>query len=304
MKNILKSLGLLIVTMFFVGCPSDDDAAAFDTVEYSEQYPVDLAKIEDFLQTHSVTIDADNNTTFTQIASGGSEMPVMNHPNLEFITVNKHDIAYKVYYLKLDDGKIDEIAPTKVDSVFVAYKGTSFVKNSETNATTQTHFETVVNPTWLTLDGVILGWSEIIPLVHPGEVTVDPVTGNLSYSQNGSIVMFLPSGLAYFNQSRTSIPAYSPLIFNVKLFKQKSRDHDRDRVLSRNEYVINADFSILDSDGDGLADYLDVDDDNDGVLTKEEIKISTGVYYDFANIPLCSGTGANGKKKHLDPSCQ
>lgn len=308
MNTILKSIALFAFAMLFAGCPSDDDVVD-TTVAYDVQYPLDLAKIEDFLQSHSVTIDAENNTTFTEIEAGGTELPIMEHPNLSFITVNKHDIAYKVYYLKLNDGDVSQMSPSKVDSVFVSYKGTSFAKKTETvnNVTTtyteQTHFETVVNPLWLTLDNVILGWSEILPLIHPGLASVNPINGDITYSQLGSIVMFLPSGLAYYSQSRTGIPQYSPLIFNVKLVKQRSRDHDRDKILSRNEYVINPDFSILDSDGDGLADYLDADDDNDGYLTKDEIKISTGVYYDFANIPLCTGSNANGKKKHLDGSC-
>ena len=60
-----------------------------------------------------------------------------------------------------------------------------------------------------------------------------------------------------------------------------------------------------DTDGDEVPDCFDVDDDGDNYTTKLErsYKDANGVvkYYDFANIPLC--TGGNGKKRHLDPKC-
>ena len=49
----------------------------------------------------------------------------------------------------------------------------------------------------------------------------------------GAGVMFLPSGLAYFNGASGSIPSYSPLIFSFKLYAIKRADQDGDGILSR-----------------------------------------------------------------------
>jgi hypothetical protein len=60
-----------------------------------------------------------------------------------------------------------------------------------------------------------------------------------------------------------------------------------------------------DSDGDEIPDFLDSDDDNDGFLTRFEIKNLTAnpvFTYPFDEIPTC-GTSGNGKKRHLDETC-
>jgi hypothetical protein len=87
--------------------------------------------------------------------------------------------------------------------------------------------------------------------------------------------MFVPSGLAYYNQIPSAyIPSYSPLIFSFKLKSLRFRDHDRDGVLSKNEVsptVAGQKPADYDSDGDGVANYYDIDDDGDRYMTKNEI---------------------------------
>ena len=117
--------------------------------------------------------------------------------------------------------------------------------------------------------------------------------------------MFLPSAFGYYNQSLSSIPAYSPLVFSFKLYAVKRADQDGDGVLSYLEDINGDGYlnKLDDTDGDGIPDYLDIDDDGDGVLTKNEIKDPiTGLPYAYDLIPTC-GSGGNGKKKHLDASC-
>ncbi|MFT6717561.1 MAG: hypothetical protein ACJA0Q_002218, partial [Saprospiraceae bacterium] len=66
--------------------------------------------------------------------------------------------------------------------------------------------------------------------------------------------------------------------------------------------VLNPD----DTDGDGIPNFADVDDDGDSYSTKIEIKNpATGASYIFADIPSCSGntTDPARLKKHLDKSC-
>jgi hypothetical protein len=124
--------------------------------------------------------------------------------------------------------------------------------------------------------------------------------------------MFVPSGLAYYRSGSGSIPSYSPLIFSVKLYKIQRVDNDADGILSFQEdldqdgYLYTLSTGVAnpdDTDGDGIPDYLDKDDDGDQFLTSYEIKnLSTNTAYSFENIPTC-GSNGNGKKRHLDPSC-
>lgn len=302
MKSLFKIALFLVLTVSLFSCQNPDEATAAPARPYEEVYPEDLAKIEDFLRTHYVTVDADYNTTFTQIPDGGTQTPIMDMPELRFKEITTHDILYKIYYLKLREGTGENT--TRVDSSFVSYKGNTFTKTTTDGVDTYTQnvFDQSSTPTWFTLEDVIRGWGEIIPEFKTGTYSSNP-DGTLSFADYGAGVMFLPSGLGYYNTATGNIAAYSPLIFNFKLYKQRSRDHDRDKILSKYEYGTDFNAEAINSDNDDLPDYIDQDDDNDGLLTKFEIKISEGVYYDFSSIPTC-GSGGNGKKKHLDPFCR
>ncbi len=127
--------------------------------------------------------------------------------------------------------------------------------------------------------------------------------------------------MGYYNSGSGSIPSYAPLVFNVKLYEVQRNDQDGDGIPSYLEdldgdgYMYSFTNTTLyptkpttnpdDTDGDEVPDCFDVDDDGDNYTTKLErsYKDANGVvkYYDFANIPLC--TGGNGKKRHLDPKC-
>ena len=216
-----------------------------------------------------------------------------------------------------------------VDSSFVSYKGFSFAKTTvdAVDTYTQTVFDSKQNPVWLSLDEVIRGWAEVIPKFKTGTFS-SQVDGTISFDNFGAGVIFIPSGLAYFSSGTLTIPSYSPLIFNFKLHNLRRRDHDRDGILSMHEYGPNFDEDAIDTDGDERPDYIDVDDDADGVLTKTERSFTyldgtetrTGYYPfngalvdnpstpydDTKGIPSCSNdfTTATRLRRHLDPTCR
>ncbi|MES2811715.1 MAG: hypothetical protein V4670_04525 [Bacteroidota bacterium] len=91
-----------------------------------------------------------------------------------------------------------------------------------------TTFETITEANWITLSYTMLGWKSILPLFKSGSVTV--TSGNTSYTDFGTGVMFLPSGMAYYNKERGVynpetetgyVPKYSPLIFSFKLLDNR-----------------------------------------------------------------------------------
>lgn len=323
MKTLVKLVLVIIFTTSIFSCQETDSVSAVEARPYAEVYAEDLAKIEAFLNTHYVTVDADFNTTFTQIPVGGTQTPISEMSNLEHVERNIHDITYKIYYLKLREGQGENTTP--VDSSFVSYKGLTFTKTTTNNVDTYTQnvFDQSDIPVWFALEDVIRGWGEIIPQFKTGTYSTNP-DGTVSFQNYGAGVMFLPSGLGYFNSSTANISSYTPLIFNFKLYSQRTRDHDRDQIPSRFEYGPNFNETALDTDGDKLPDYRDVDDDADGVLTKVEIKkptpfLGSNLYYPFdpvaddpstpfvnelepKGIPNASGDGTSPARlrRHLD----
>jgi FKBP-type peptidyl-prolyl cis-trans isomerase FkpA len=91
------------------------------------------------------------------------------------------------------------------------------------------------------------------------------------YENYGEGYLFIPSGLAYGNRAQSIIPQNSPLVFKIELHDVNFADHDNDGILSSNE-DLDGDGNVKndDTDGDLIPNYLDADDDGDGILTKDE----------------------------------
>lgn len=333
MKSLIK---IALVLGLFVGvysCQDDNDSTTIPDRPYEEVYLEDIAEIEDFLHTHYATVDSEYNVTFTQIPEGGSQQPVWDMPELvRDFEVELHDITYKVYYLNLREGVGENV--TRVDSSFVSYKGFTVSKKTVDGVDTyeQTVFDEAQSPYWFPLDEVIRGWGEVIPKFKTGGFTAMS-DGTISFNNFGAGVMFIPSGLGYFSSGSSKISSYTPLIFSFKLLSLRRMDHDRDGILSMDEYgdpLDNERFSKdpIDTDGDERPDYLDVDDDGDGVLTKVErsftyldgtetktayypyfgalVNDPSTPYDDTRGIPSCSGdfSSSNRVRRHLDKTCK
>jgi hypothetical protein len=320
---------LMIGVVSLFSCSKNNDTPEVTPPrDYAVQYVEDNIAIETYLKSYYIGVinhagfQDDQDVTYTKIPDGGVQPSIWSYlnstsfPKLMSREVKLHDITYKVYYLVLREGV--GVSPSNVDGVFSAYKGTLL---------DGTIFDFSYNEQKLfNLDGLstngglavgVEGWKEIFPLFKSGTYKESSTNnGTLVYSDFGAGVMFLPSGLAYFSQSPSDkIPAYSPLIFSLKLYEIKRYDHDNDGIPSYQEDV-NGDgyMRVLatgvvnpdDTDGDGIPNFLDVDDDGDGYGTKIEIKNpATGLSYPFADIPSCSGntTDAARIKKHLDKTC-
>ena len=329
MNNFFKTLVGFTLALLVVSCTKDDEKTV-PLRDYAEQYAKDIEIIEEFLQTYYIDVINnpgavnDQEVTFTKIPEGGTQTPIWDSPDLVTnYTVDLHDITYKIYYLKLR-GHVDRSvsspediakAPCNVDRVLAAYVGQYIFVDSETvdGQTTESlefnEFERNLNPqSFLALSSTIRGWSEIFPRFKAGTYAGNP-DGTISYSDFGAGVMFLPSGLAYYNNVAGSIPSYSNLIFAFKLYEIQRVDNDGDGIFSYQEDLNNdgyvkvlgeGEVNIDDTDGDGVPDFLDIDDDGDFFMTKVEIKNPlTGIAYPYNDIPLCS----DGKKKHLTADC-
>jgi hypothetical protein len=232
-----------------------------------------------------------------------------------------------LYYLVLREGEKDAVSglggdsPCNVDGVLASYKGTYLYRTvgteSAPSAINPVLFEEVTYPNdFLSLFETITGWGEVFPEFKTGTYKKHEVNGipdgTIDYSGFGAGVMFLPSGLAYYNTAKASIPAYSPLVFSFKLYDIQRLDQDNDGIPSYLEDLNNDGYMrvlpatdmnqyVDDTDKDGIPNFYDVDDDGDNYTTKLEIKNpATGLPYPFADIPT---TCTPDKKIHLDITC-
>lgn len=333
MSKIKFYLIVLMAAVAISSCNNDDDDETVTPLrDYAEQYEKDLDSIEKFLNTNYISeivdkpgFPEDQDVTLKEIPEGGTQSNLMSYldsptlPRLTSRNVKMGDVTYKIYILLIREGVAGgENAsggeyPCNVDGVYAGYKGTLLdgtVFDSSNNG------QLLWNLDGSSHDGgssVIRGWAEGFPEFKTGWMSSN-VDGTIRYDGFGVGVIFLPSAMAYYNVSQGDIPAYSPLLFSVKLYGLKRYDHDLDGIPSFQEdidgdryiyYLSSGETNVDDTDGDGIPNAFDFDDDGDGYSTRGEIKDENGDYYAFDKIPDCSGNQTNPSriKRHLDKDC-
>lgn len=317
MKSLFKIVLLLVFAVTLFACNPDNSPATVKIKDYQEVYDENIVEIEDYLKENYLELDADLNATVTKIPENGTQTSIWNQTDypLQSITVKndsrstlltdgriEDDVDYKLYYIVLNEGGGENV--TSVDSTLVAYKGWNL---------TNEVFDLNNFGVWFSFPessvSAISGFRQILSKVKTEESHVENSNGTVTRVNYGNVLVFIPSGLAYFSGSRENINQYAPIAFQIKLFDLKTRDHDRDRIPNIYEDLNNNnDYFDDDSDGDKIPDFLDVDDDGDGKLTKFEIRMpipatSPYQYYDFNSIPVCA-QDPNGKKVHLSNYCR
>lgn len=257
------------------------------------QYVLENDSIVEFLQTHFYNYKdfenlSSNNTVELLIdtISGDNIDKISLFDQVSTLSIDIEDdnnemISHNMYYIINREGNGD--SPTVADSVFVAYKGMTLGN---------TTFDNRKNPTWLDNTTTVRGFKEFTALLKRGDISTNN-DGTYLLSNYGIGMAIMPSALGYYNNSTLTIPAYSPLIFQINLTTYNSTDHDHDGINSIDE-DLNGDhiFSNDDTDEDNLPNYRDADDDGDGVLTIDE--------YDADGDGVVDDTDGDGIPDYLD----
>ncbi|MEM9001349.1 MAG: FKBP-type peptidyl-prolyl cis-trans isomerase [Bacteroidota bacterium] len=295
---MIRTIFLVFFAVLFFSCGSDDNlnVEVVPPLLLGDVAIEDDAEIREFLQTHfynyeefqsppagfdfKIKIDTisgenqDKTPLIDQVSSA-----VINVSSSEFnLREEEEDIPHTYYYLSARDG-INE-NPTVADSVFVRYEGTLL---------DGTAFDAALNnPVWFDLARIqgplqgFRGFAEGVPNFKPGGATTGNPDGTVSVEEYGVGWMIFPSGLGSFNSPTGSIPAYSPLIFAVDLYTINTTDHDNDGIPSILEDIDGNGFLYDDNtdEEDELeagflpaVNFLDIDDDEDGTNTRDEIII-------------------------------
>ena len=306
---------LLLAGISLVSCSKsdDNDVVIVPVRDYAEQYKADNDSIIKYLKTNYIEeVTSDFDVKISKIPAGGTQTSIWDQTvyPLQNRKVYSNDITYTVYYLSFRQGTGS--APTNTDRVVTSYS--SNLLNGTAAETTYGY--PVTKDLYLYADAtsrVTEGYSEIMPKFRTGTSSTDQGTGVITYQNYGAGMMFLPSGLAYYAGGRGSVPAYTPVVFSFKLFDLQRMDHDLEVLQSQSvnipdgvpDYLedVNGDGYLYnfmdkvkypnppadlidDTDGDGIPDFLDSDDDGDGFLTRfeltkpaDQIGIVNGVNY-------------------------
>ncbi|TPG37896.1 FKBP-type peptidyl-prolyl cis-trans isomerase [Flavobacterium pectinovorum] len=290
---------LLLAGISFVSCSKkdDDDVVTVPLRDYATQYKADNDSIEKYLKTHYIKeVTADFDITIEKITKDTPQISIMDQKVYTLATrpVYSHGVNYNVRYLILNKGTGQ--SPCNTDRVNAAYSG---------NLLDGTVFDTSYDlgrsfELYVYVNGAVIdGWGEIFPQFKTGTSSTSD-NGTVTYKDFGAGVMFLPSGLGYYGSPQTNIPAYSPLVFSFKLFDLQRLDHEytvsNGSALTVGDGVpdyledLDGDGYLYDlrdtarfpnppdsykkdydTDGDGIPDFLDLDDDGDGYSTRFEI---------------------------------
>jgi len=280
---------MICLTAFLVfSCDNDDDGPEpIPPRDRGDQAIEDDQALIEYLSTHFYNYEEFENPAegfdyvveFDTIAGDNQDKtPILESTKLITKTVNYQGVDQQLYVLVEREGEGDK--PSIADSTFVGYEG-ELLNGSVFDSNLKTpiwfslteYYERQANGTVASRGGIVEGFQNgLVEFGAASGYTVNPdntITWNNDY---GVGAIFMPSGLAYFNVPRSVIPAYSPLIFAVNLFRVNEADHDRDGVPSIMEDVDgDGDLVNDDTDGDGIPNFSDADDDGDGKPTIEEL---------------------------------
>jgi hypothetical protein len=330
---------VLITTFSLFSCSKDDTTTEITPIrDYKLQFDADNATIETYLEANYIIVTDnpgetdDQDVTIAKITDAATQPSIMSYlnsatfPKLLTRPVNLHGIEYTIYYLVLREGEKNTAtlkggeSPTNTDAVLASYSG-SYLQNTtaaDVPSVTATQFEESKFPNqFFSLLGTIKGWGEIFPQFKTGSYDSNNDDGTVTFTDFGAGVMFIPSGLAYFQNGPGSIPSYAPLVFSFKLYEIQRLDTDGDGILNYQEdldgdrymydyrnlinYPTKPSTNPDDTDGDGIPNFVDIDDDGDNYTTKLELKKPDGTYHTFETVPSCSGQTV---KRYLTANCK
>lgn len=290
-KEKLSGLLAIFILLLIVACDKDDTATntAPSIRDKAEVYVEDTTKIYNFLTSHTFNYEAFNfgtpydpsNAKFqikfdTLKQKDDKRTPLIKYVIPKFYT-DASGFKYKYYILKLREGKGDSIG--QLEEAVLTYRKmlldkSVFEEKTLPAALNLTGVESVINGTPNVVNGQIAGIREGLKFFKTATSYSEGEDGVVTYTDFGMGAAFVPSGMGYFSFSLiTGVPEYSPLIITFNVLGRSSTDFDRDGIPSTLENNTAEGDVDVNTDGDRFPNYSDEDDDNDGVLTSDEIDI-------------------------------
>lgn len=284
----IKFVGFAAVALLaLMACNKDDDSSSGPTLrDLTEVAAENETELQAYLKTHFYNYEEFENPSegfdykivFDTIAGENADKtPLIDRPELRDTVINIDDVPQKMYVLIARQGSSEE-HPLLGDQVVVKYEA------SYTNGVVQdaSNIEISFN----TLGGLTEGFAWFCTKLHVGtgyDADNQPNDGTIIWNNDYGIgAVFVPAGLAYYSSGN-----YNPYIFKLDMLAFSETDQDQiysyqaggnisspDGIPSSKEDLNgNGDPRDDDTDGDGIPNYLDADDDNDGILTLYEYDV-------------------------------
>tara|TARA_B100000686_G_scaffold355023_1_gene469153 strand:+ start:3873 stop:4769 length:897 start_codon:yes stop_codon:yes gene_type:complete len=285
----------ITILFFLFSCKKDENTAPSIIInDANDQSIIDDVKLITYLESHfynyedftSSPNDFSLNITIDTLSKENMDkIPLIDMVEQQIVNVKQDniDIPHKLYYIIARQGESEN--PTNIDSTYVSYSG---------NLLDGTVFDSRELPLWFDLAQAIQGFRSGITNFKGGDYSINS-DGTISFKNFGQGILFFPSGLAYFSNTSSGIPSYSPLVFSISLYTTNISDHDNDGVYSYLEDVdLDGEPLNDDTDSDGILNLYDIDDDGDGVLTKNEL--------DKDNDGIIDDENLDGVPDYLDPN--
>lgn len=286
MKLRKITLALLLLTIINFACNNDEnDTVVIEERDETEVYNEDILEIEAFLSTHTYNYEEFDfsdpynplndafEIEFSLIDDTNPDADALiDRPELTYKVIEQNGIEYKLYLLTLRVGLGSTIHP--LDRAVVTYRGETLDGES---------FDFNINPISLNLTtgynanntvegGVIKGFREGIVEFKTANNYSENNDGTINISGQGIGAVFIPSGLGYFSNFVTGIGTYTPILFKLNVIERNHTDFDVDMIPSYLEDLdYDGDGNNDDTDGDGAPNFIDGDDDGDGIFTRDEV---------------------------------
>lgn len=278
-STFLLALFSVFISAAFLSCGEDDGIQVVPERDRTEQQVADLDSLTAYLNSHyynSADFSAVMNPSFTDLVitelDEGESVPA-GHTLLADAVETKNtvflDVDYEYYVLRLNQGGGNE-SPQFPDFIRTNFEGSLVTDGSV--------FDNTVNSVVFDMTNLIPAWGRVLPEFNTAEEAIINTDGTVSFQNAGVGVMFIPSGLGFYSGSAPGVPVYSNLIFKFDLYQTEANDHDQDGIPSYRE-DIDGDMNLNndDTNGNRVPDFIDFDDDNDGVLTLDELDHETYV---------------------------
>ncbi|MFT5103577.1 MAG: hypothetical protein ACI86C_001235 [Candidatus Latescibacterota bacterium] len=299
-------LGLLALALVIASCKTDEDDTQTITVQLLDR--VDEAEnaeedIVEFLETHYYNYDE-----FTNPPEGfdfrivikpiidstfADRIPLINQVSVKQVPDRIEDgLMYNLYFLNVVQGEGDAVRHP--DQVSVSYAGYNMLDNQV--------FDSSVSPVDFDLTQVVDGFQDgLVEFNTSTGFEINP-DGTIEFQQYGIGAVFIPSGLGYFEtaprdiNNNTLIESYSNIYFTFRVYLTEELDHDNDTVPSYVEDVNgNGIEEDDDTDDDASPNFFDVDDDGDGIFTRDEVVVESDGSITYTD------TDGDGTPDYLDP---
>ena len=319
----------MVIVILVWSCNNDDDNNS-PTIEppkpLSEIINKDTDSIQKYIKTHfynyedfsNPPVDFDYKIVLGKIEGDNADKtPLSDMVQSKTVIVRSREIGidddkelgHTYYYLVARQGKGEE-SVTAADSTYIRYEGSllnGIVFDGSTTTPIWFDLANIQKPGFINRSGLLQkaarGFSEGISNFKAGGNTVTNDDGTYEIKDYGVGLIIFPSALGYYSAEAGTIPSYSPLLFKIDLMRMNEADHDNDGVPSYREDV-NKNGYLYDDNTDKKAEenirvapipnFLDADDDNDGKLTIDEIKVDGKIIFPYPD------TDNDGTPDYLD----